>query len=58
MLQLVCEIFLALVVVFLIYLAFRKIFTKDACVTSLKEEREDLEKKSDSNGNNRDITKH
>lgn len=58
MLQLVCEIFLALVVVFLIYLAFRKIFIKDAYVTFLKEEREDLEKKIDSNGDNRDITKH
>lgn len=58
MLQLVCEIFLALVVVFLIYLAFRKIFVKDAYVTFLEEEREDLEKKIDSNVDNRDITKH
>jgi hypothetical protein len=54
MLQLVCEIFLAIFVVFLVYLAFRKIFA----VTYLKNKREDLEKKSDSNGNNRDITKH
>ena len=54
MLQLVCEIFLAILVVFLVYLAFRKIFA----VTCLKEKREDLDKKSDSNGNNRNITKH
>lgn len=54
MLQLVCEIFLAVFVVFLVYLAFRKIFA----VTYLKNKREDLDKKSDSNGNNKGITKH
>ena len=54
MLQLVCEIFLALVVVFLIYLAFRKIFY----VAYLKSKREEVEKKSDNSGNNRDITKY
>ena len=54
MLQLVCEIFLALVVVFLIYLAFKKIFT----VTYHKDKIKDVEKKSDNSGDSKDITKH
>lgn len=58
MLQLVCEIFLALVVVFIIYLAFRRIFVKDNLMSSLKEdENRDLDNNFDSENDNKDITK-
>ena len=58
MLQLVCEIFLALVVVFIIYLAFRRIFVKDNLMSSLKEdENRDLDNNFDSENDNKDINK-
>lgn len=38
MLQLVCEIFLALVLVFLLYLTFRRLFKTDELTDALKKE--------------------
>ena len=58
MLQLVCEIFLALVVVFIIYLAFRRIFVRDSLISSLKEEENgDFDNNFDSKNDNKDINK-
>jgi len=55
MLQLVCEIFLALVTVFLVYLAFRKIFIGDNIITSVSEEEsKDSENKFKSDIDNTD----
>lgn len=58
MLQLVCEIFLALVVVFIIYLAFRRIFVKDNAISSPKEEENSgFDNNFDSKNDNKDINK-
>ncbi len=58
MLQLVCEIFLALVVVFIIYLAFLRIFVKDNAISSLKEEENrEFDNNFDSKNDNKNINK-
>ena len=49
MLQLVCEIFLALAVVFLGYLAFRNIFIKcEATISPEEDKNKDLDRNSES----------